>query len=291
MIAHLVQSYGRFPAATHTRAAAAPITVPLARRLVVTVLSIPLYAFFTVLAVLLLAAGLRRLTGMTLSPLRTVIAALIAFFAASPIITAVAGAAVSSKDPGILPGVWFVFLGVVIAVLVGMLFLVISEALVPSGSLPGPLHVTRGTRRLATRARRYWQISRILARHGLIPYLRGGRRSEFTTAEGRARLAHKLRLALEDGGVMFVKLGQVLSTRRDLLPPEFTSELSRLQDDAPKVPWPDISQVLEDSLGAPVTEKFASFDQEPVAAASIAQVHTAMLPSGDQVVVRCAGRT
>ena len=244
------------------------------------VLNIPLAAFFTVLTVFIFAAGLRRLLGMTLSPLRMLIAALIAFFAAPPIITAMAGAAVS-EHPGIVPGLWFVLLGVVIAMLVGLIFLVISEALVPSGSLPGPVYVLRSTRRLAGRARRYWQISRILARHGLIPYLRGGRRSELATAEGRARLARSLRLALEDGGVTFVKLGQVLSTRRDLLPPEFISELSRLQDDAPKVPWPDISQVLESSLGGPVTGKFASFDQEPTAAASIAQVHTATLPSGD----------
>ncbi len=130
----------------------------------VTVLSIPLFAFFTVLTVLVLAVGLRRLMGITLSPLRTVIAALIAFFVASPIITAMAGAAVTRKHPGILPGLWFVFLGVVIAMLVGMIFLVISEALVPSGSLPGPLYVLRGARRMARRARRYSQIIRILAR-------------------------------------------------------------------------------------------------------------------------------
>jgi ubiquinone biosynthesis protein len=131
---------------------------------------------------------------------------------------------------------------------------------VPTGSLPGLPYVLRGTRRLASRARRYSHISRILARHGLIPDLRGDRRSELA-AEGRARLARSLRPALEDGGVTFVKLGQVLSTRRDLLPPEFITELSRLQDDAPKVPWPDISKVLESSLGGPVTEKFADFDQ------------------------------
>ncbi|HXT87892.1 MAG TPA: AarF/UbiB family protein, partial [Trebonia sp.] len=251
-----------------------------------TALSIPLFAFFTVLTVLVLAFALRRLMGMRLSPQRTLIAALIALFSASPIITAMAGPALSSKNPGLLPGLWFVFLGVVIAMLVGMIFLVISEALAPSGSLPGPLYVLHGTRRLAGRTRRYSQISRIIARHGLLPYLRGGRRSELATADGRARLARSLRLALEDGGVTFVKLGQVLSTRRDLLPPEFTGELGRLQDDAPRVPWPEIEAVLEASLGAPVREKFASFDEVPIAAASIAQVHAATLPSGEQVVVK-----
>jgi ubiquinone biosynthesis protein len=157
---------------------------------------------------------------------------------------------------------------------------------VPSGSMPGPLYVLRGTRRLARRTRRYSQISRVLARHGLLPYLRGGRRSELATTEGRSRLARSLRLALEDGGVTFVKLGQLLSTRRDLLPPEFIAELSRLQDDAPTVPWPEIRVVLEESLGGPVGEKFAAFAQEPIAAASIAQVHLATLPSGEQVVVK-----
>lgn len=250
------------------------------------VLSIPLFAFFTVLSVLIMGAGLRRLLGMRLSPLRTVLAALIVVFSAAPIITAIAGSSLSSKHPGILPGLWFVFLGVVIAMLVGMIFLVIAEALVPSGSLPGPLYVLRGTRRMGSRARRYSQITRVLARHGLIPYLRGGRRSELATADGRARLARSLRLALEDGGVTFVKLGQVLSTRRDLLPPEFVSELSRLTDDAPSVPWADVRPVLEESLTAPVGETFASIDEEPLAAASIAQVHAATLPSGERAVVK-----
>src|SRR5262249_61240787 len=116
---------------------------------------------------------------------------------------------------------------------------------------------------MARRARRYSQIIRILARRGLIPHLRGGRRSELATGEGRARLARSLRLALEDGGVTFVKLGQMLSTRQDLLPPEFISELSRLQGDASKVPWPDISEVLGASLGGPGAGKGARFGPEP----------------------------
>jgi len=248
-----------------------------------TALNFPLVALGTALTVTVFAFGVRRLMGLPLSALRTLLAGLIAFFVASPIIAAIGGPTVA-KGRGVLPGLWFVILGVVIALLVGMIFLVISEALVPSGSLPGPLYVLRGLRRQVGRTRRYSQISRILVRRGLLPYLRGGRRSELATTEGRARLARSLRLALEDGGVTFVKLGQVLSTRRDLLPPEFIAELSRLQDDAPQVPWPQVANVLRTELGS--GDVFATFDREPIAAASIAQVHAATLPSGDRVVVK-----
>ena len=248
-----------------------------------TALNFPLVALGTALTVTVFAFGVRRLMGLPLSALRTLLAGLIAFFVASPIIAAIGGPTVA-KGRGVLPGLWFVILGVVIALLVGMIFLVISEALVPSGSLPGPLYVLRGLRRQVGRTRRYSQIGRILVRRGLLPYLRGGRRSELATTEGRARLARSLRLALEDGGVTFVKLGQVLSTRRDLLPPEFIAELSRLQDDAPQVPWPQVANVLRTELGS--GDVFATFDREPIAAASIAQVHAATLTSGDRVVVK-----
>ena len=151
-------------------------------------------------------------------------------------------------------------LGAVIALLAGMVFLVIAEALVPSGSVPGPVYVLRATRGRMGRAGRYWQISRILARRGLLPYARGGRRSELATPEGRARLARSVRLAMEDGGVTFVKLGQVLSTRRDLLPAEFTAELAACKTTRPGS-LARIEQVLRSELGAEVGELFASFDR------------------------------
>ena len=213
------------------------------------------------LTLLLFAFVVRRLIGVRLPPLRTLAAAIIAVLVFSPIVTAMIGGPGFPRKGSALPALWFVILGAVIALLAGMVFLVIAEALVPSGSVPGPVYVLRAARGRMGRARRYWQISRILARRGLLPYARGGRRSELATPEGRARLARSVRLAMEDGGVTFVKLGQVLSTRRDLLPAEFIGELSRLQDDAAGVPWPAIEQVLRSELGAEVDELFASFDR------------------------------
>ena len=124
--------------------------------------------------------------------------AVLAFLLASPIITAMAGSA--SRRHSVLPALWFVILGVVISLLIAMVFLVVAAALVPSGSLPSPVYVARGTPMRLHRVRRYAQITRIVLRHGLAPYLRGSRR-ELGTAEGGARLARAVRRALEDGGV------------------------------------------------------------------------------------------
>lgn len=143
--------------------------------------------------------------------------------------------------------------------------------------MPGPLYLARGLRKRLGRTKRYVQIVPILVRRGLLPYLQGGRRAKFRTSDGRAHLAHSLRLALEEGGVTFVKLGQVLATRRDLLPDEFVTELSGLQDDVAPVAWPAIDQVIHAELGTGVDELFATFERTPIAAASIAQVYAATL--------------
>jgi ubiquinone biosynthesis protein len=98
--------------------------------------------------------------------------------------------------------------------------------------------------------------------------------------------ARRLRLMLEDCGGMFVKFGQIASTRGDLLPDELTSELALLQSSARPVPADLVRQVLESELGATVEEEFTSFNFEPLAAASIGQTHRAVLKTGEKVVVK-----
>jgi ubiquinone biosynthesis protein len=140
-------------------------------------------------------------------------------------------------------------------------------------------------------------IHRVLNRHGLdefIPLDRvpatlrllirtGGR----ITAQNKsiARGA-RLRSALEDLGPIFVKFGQTLSTRRDLLPDDIAEELVKLQDRVPPFPGEEAKATIEAALGAPIDELFAAFDETPLASASVAQVHVATLFSGESVVVK-----
>jgi ubiquinone biosynthesis protein len=226
----------------------------------------------------------RRLLGLRFGVVRLLIAGLLGFAVAGPITTAVVGT-VPTTGEGVTP-VWFLILASACALLVAMAFLVIAEALLPSGSLPGPLEWRRALRGRVARARRYSQISRIAIRHGLGPYLRGRRRAELDAPGGRVRLARSVRRALEEGGVTFVKLGQVLSTRPDLLPVELIEELGRLRDQATPAPWEQVEQVLAAELSGPPDEVFARFDRRPLAAASVAQVHAARLRSGAEVVVK-----
>lgn len=95
-----------------------------------------------------------------------------------------------------------------------------------------------------------------------------------------------LRLALEELGTTFIKLGQILSTRADLLPPEYLAELTKLQDSAPPVPFESIRETLLSELGQPIENVFAEFDTQPLAAASIGQAHAATLLDGTEVVVK-----
>ena len=96
----------------------------------------------------------------------------------------------------------------------------------------------------------------------------------------------KLRLILEDLGPTYIKLGQLMSMRSDILPQAYCDELMKLQSDVPAMPFDEVCRVIEDSYGRPVGEVFASIEETPLGSASIAQVHRAVLNEGDQVVVK-----
>jgi ubiquinone biosynthesis protein len=130
------------------------------------------------------------------------------------------------------------------------------------------------------------QIASTLLVHGW-DFLRSGENHTVNTspAASNGRPVH-LRLALEELGTTFIKLGQILSTRADLLPPQYLAELTRLQDSTPPVSFETIQQVLVAELGQPIEKVFAEFDPVPLAAASIGQAHAAVLWDGTEVVVK-----
>ena len=143
---------------------------------------------------------------------------------------------------------------------------------------------------------RYRRIAGALARHGLgylvgvfglerfLPFHRGllghPRRDEPYT-----RPEH-VRMALEDMGAAFVKLGQILSTRGDLLPPDYQTELAKLQDHTSPLPAGAVEEVIAKELGGPMKSPFARLDSLPLASASIGQAHVATLADGTEVVVK-----
>jgi ubiquinone biosynthesis protein len=145
---------------------------------------------------------------------------------------------------------------------------------------------------------RLLEIQRVLLRHGLDDYVRATHLyrplrflfilSPSVWFERRRQLsrAERLRLALEELGPVFVKFGQAVSTRRDLLPPDVADELAKLQDRVPPFPGALARARIERAYGRPLSEMFSAFDETPLAAASIAQVHAARLPRGEEVVVK-----
>ena len=143
-------------------------------------------------------------------------------------------------------------------------------------------------------AKRLRQIVGVFAKYGFTDILSRmplgrfmpARVAAYAAVQSEIHTAERLRKAFEELGPTFVKLGQLLSTRPDLIPEQYIEELTKLQDSVKPLPFPIIQAQVEKELGKPLAELFSSFDEVPLAAASVSQVHLAVLPTGEKVVVK-----
>src|SRR5262249_33675418 len=149
-----------------------------------------------------------------------------------------------------------------------------------------PKPATRNVRRLS-------EIAQVAVKHGfgyfferhrltdLFPWIDRDGRADTPSDRGR-----RLREMLEELGPTFVKFGQLLSTRPDIVPPDVIVELQKLQDDVRPIPFTEVQRVVREELGLTIEQAFLEFDERPTAAASIGQVHHALLPNSERVAVK-----
>jgi ubiquinone biosynthesis protein len=222
-----------------------------------------------------------RLLGITVGRWRSMATALVGTL----IGVAGAQAVVHGSNDGVVAWALTALFGV----LATMVLMIVPEVVAASRRPDHPrrrskwplLHPVRWIRRTLAPLSRSWEVLRVARRNGLA-------RPQFLTASGitTAEFGRRLRLTLEDVGGMFVKFGQIASTRSDLLAEPVIEQLSHLRSAVRPIPGDRVRPLVEQELGRPVEEAFASFDFEPLASASMGQAHRATLLTGESVVVK-----
>ncbi|MEZ3157412.1 AarF/UbiB family protein [Microbacterium sp. BWR-S6Y] len=251
-----------------------------------------LISISAVVSAVLVGFVARRILGTAVGWPRSIIVGLLVFFLGVPSAQWTLRQTGLTEATALVPAadVWL-WIGLIVLSLawvfaLGVAALVASEAIFPTRPLPNPIDLVRAALRQRKRTRRYLEILAIASRHGVGWLFHGGRsrvEEQLSTTEERA---NAIVATINDAGVSFVKLGQVLSTRRDLIPEPYLTALSSLQTNATTLPWETVRAVIEDDLGVSIDEIYADVDPVPLAAASVAQVHRAHLHDGTPVVVK-----
>ena len=246
-------------------------------------LTIIAYAIMTIVFAAIATWVARRLLDDRVGRLRPLITGILVFVAGTPLVlwaleradVLLDGQLVA--DDGVAVSVILLIIGWLFAI--DVIAIVAFEFLWPTKPGRNPVNAVQELFRRRNRARRYAQIVTIASRHGLgwYRYHRTGVGDD---------LGASLVAAMNEAGVTFVKIGQMLSTRDDVLPPPLTAALATLQMETTPIPWSDARAAIEAQLRRPIEDVFAHVDETPLAAASVAQVHAATLSSGEQVVIK-----